>query len=151
MKYPLHELIGTEKEILSPWWNVECESRDSSVSFALFSSLTHSRHFILNFKIKKFTSNQLTYTHRKLTLCIIKSIFSWDQTQILFTINSRPYEYNKMCTTPIKNNSCIKYIDTIYKFLIPIMILATTIHWWIKSIERLGKKMTEKYYANSHY
>ena len=52
--------------------NAECESKDLSVSFALLSSLVHSRHFILNFK-KKNSSNELTYTPRKSILRIIKS------------------------------------------------------------------------------
>ena len=54
--------------------------KNSSISFALFLSLIHSRRFILNLKKKnKLTSNQLTFTPKKLTLLIIKSTSSWDR------------------------------------------------------------------------
>ena len=59
--------------------NVECEPRDSSVSFTLFSSLIHSRHFILNLKIKKNHFQPAQFTPRKLILRIIKITCSWDR------------------------------------------------------------------------
>ena len=52
--------------------NFECESRDSSVLFALVSSLIPSRIFILNLK-KEIHFQPTHITPRKLTLRIIKS------------------------------------------------------------------------------
>ena len=47
-----HELIEIKKRNIKLMVNAECELRDSSISFTLFSSLFHSHHFILNLKIK---------------------------------------------------------------------------------------------------